>query len=109
MNVPKEYDDKAERLQTHPILLPKEDVPGTMSATDKAVLKKTKGKVSFAPCVSFAQQKSLRQRVRKMPKSQRIKTKLMPQKVTSPLVHRRSVLGDRDNRSAQVDKKQTEG
>ena len=33
----------------------------------------------------------------------------MPQQVISPLVHCKSMLGDSDNRSTQVDKKGTEG
>ena len=69
MNVPKDYDDAAERMSTHPLLLPKEDVPGTVPAADKAVLENTNGKVYFAPNISFAQRKSLRQKVRRIPKS----------------------------------------
>ena len=34
MNIPKEYDDEAGRLLTHPLLLPKEDISGIMSAAD---------------------------------------------------------------------------
>ena len=79
MNIPREYDDEAGRLRTHPVLLPKEDVAGTMTAANQNILKETNGKVSFAPTVSFAQRKSLIQKVRKIPKSQRTKTKSMPQ------------------------------
>ena len=53
MNVPKDYDDAAERISTHPLLLPKEDVPGTVPAADKTVLKKTDDKIPFAPHVFF--------------------------------------------------------
>ena len=34
MNVPEDYDDEAERLRTHPLLLPKEDDPTTLSTAD---------------------------------------------------------------------------
>ena len=64
MNVSKEYDDEVERLSTHPILLPKEDAPGTISAAEKAVLKKTNDKISFAPSMSLVQkQKQNRDKV----------------------------------------------
>ena len=55
MNVPKQYNDEAERLWTHPLLLPKEDVPCTIYVADKAVLDKTNDKISFMPRVLFAQ------------------------------------------------------
>ena len=101
MNVPKEYDDEEERPRTHPLLLPKEDIPGTMTATDKVVLKKTNDKILFAPNVSFAQRKPLRRSVRRIPKPQGTKKKSVLQRVTqrvvSPLVHRMNVLGDRGN------------
>ena len=104
MNVPKDYDDAAERMSTHPLLLPKEDVPGTVPAADKTVLKKTNNKISFAKNVSFTQQKSLRTLVHRIPK-----TMSMPQQVTSPMLHRRIVLGDRNNQSFRTDKKGTAG
>ena len=99
MDVPKDYDDEAERLSTHSLLRSNEDVPGTMTAADKTVLKKTNDKVSFAPCVSFVQRKSLKQPVRRTPKTQGTKTKSMPQRVTSLLVHHMNMLGVRDNKS----------
>ena len=40
MNVPIDYNDDAERLFTHPLLLPKEDKPGTMSTAEKNCIKK---------------------------------------------------------------------
>ena len=56
MNVPKEYNTEAKCLSTNPLLLPKEDVPGIMSPTDKGILKKkNNNKTSVAPRVSFAQ------------------------------------------------------
>ena len=38
MNIPKDYDDEAERLLAHPLLLPNEDISGTITASHKAVL-----------------------------------------------------------------------
>ena len=52
MIVPTYYDDDAERLRTHPILLPKEDDSKTSSTADKNVLKKTTDDISFAPDIS---------------------------------------------------------
>ena len=73
MNVPKVCYDEVERLSAHPLLLLKEDITGTVSAADKAVMKKTNDKISFAQNVSFTQRKSLRTTVRRIPK-----TKSMP-------------------------------
>ena len=58
MNVRKEYNNEAERILTPPLLLLHEDVTGTISGADKAVLKKTNDKITFAPRVSFAQKPS---------------------------------------------------
>ena len=60
MNVPTDYDDEAERLCTHPLLLPKDDDSEGLSNADKNVLKKTTNNISFAPDVKFTQQKLLR-------------------------------------------------
>ena len=50
MNAPQDYDDDAERLRTHPLLLPKqEEESEEMSTEDKNVLKKTTNKIVFAP------------------------------------------------------------
>ena len=50
MNAPQDYDDDAERLRTHPLLLPKqEEKSEEMSTEDKNVLKKTTNKIVFAP------------------------------------------------------------
>ena len=57
MNIPKDYDNEAERLLTYPNLLPKQDIPGTMPETDRAVLMKTIKKNMLRP-VSFAQEKT---------------------------------------------------
>ena len=60
MNIPKGYDDEAKSLSTHPLLLPTEDGPHTVSAADKAVLKKDKQEDLFlSQNLSFAQQKLL--------------------------------------------------
>ena len=101
MNVPKEYDDDVECLIIHPLLLPKEDVPGIMTAADKVILKKTNDKIYFAPDVSFVQQTSLTPQIPRIKKIQGTRKKSMPQRVTHqiapPQVHRKSMLGDRDN------------
>ena len=60
MNVPTDYDDEAERLRTHPLLLHKEDDSKELSEVDKNVLKKATNNTSFAPNVKFTQQKLLR-------------------------------------------------
>ena len=44
MNVPQDYDDEAERLRTHPLLLPNEDDSTTLSTVDITVLNKTTNK-----------------------------------------------------------------
>ena len=41
MNVPKEHDDETEHLLTHHNLLPKGNIPSTLSETDQAVLMKS--------------------------------------------------------------------
>ena len=53
MNVPQDYDDEAERLRTHPLLLPKEDDSTKLSTVDKNVLNKTSTNISFAPDDKF--------------------------------------------------------
>ena len=53
MNVPKEYDGEAERLLTHPLLLPKQDIPNIITKPDKAALKKTNDTISLARRVFF--------------------------------------------------------
>ena len=93
MNVPREYDNEAKHLLTHSLLLSNEDVPGTMTAADTAVLKQTRDNIYFEPRVSFAQKTSTE-----------IGTESVPQRVTkqvlTPLMHRKSVLGDHNNWSA---------
>ena len=104
MNVPKDYDDDAERLRTHPLLLPKEDNSGELSTENKNVLKKTTNNISLALDVKFIQRTLLRPQVLK-PQMKEMGQKSMPQRVTNqvatPLKHRRSVSGDHNNRSAQ--------
>ena len=82
------------------LLLMQEDITGTVSAADKAVMKKTNDKISFPQNVPFTQRKSLRTTVRRI-----LKTKSMQYQVTSPLVNCRNLLGDHDNLSARVEKK----
>ena len=99
MNVPMNYDDEAERLLTHPLLLPKEDKSETMSTADKNVLKKTTNNISFAPNVKFTQRTLLRPKVPRINEEQETRQKSMPQRVTNQvapsLKHCRSMLGDR--------------
>ena len=58
MNIPKDCDDDVERLETHPLLLPKKTEEG-LSETDKVILKKSflqilgNKKTFFAHDVSF--------------------------------------------------------
>ena len=103
MNVPMDYDDDAERLRTHPLLLPKEDKSETMSTADKHVLKKTTNNFSFAPDVKLTQRILLRPKVPRLNKEQEARQKSMPQRVTNqvalPLKHCRSVLADQLLRS----------
>ena len=57
INVPQDYDDDAERLRTHPLLLPKqEEETEELSTEEKNVLKKTTNNISFSPNVKFAEQ-----------------------------------------------------
>ena len=57
MNVPQDYDDDAERLRTHPDLLPKQkEETEELSTEDKNVLKKTSNNISFSPSVKFTEQ-----------------------------------------------------
>ena len=55
MNVPQHYNDEAEHLRTHPLLLPKEDDSTKLSTADTNVLNKTTNNISFAPDVKFTQ------------------------------------------------------
>ena len=68
MNVPQDYDDEAERLRTHPLLLPKEDDSTKLSTADKNVLNKTTNNSSFAPDVKFTQRTLLRSNVQRINK-----------------------------------------
>ena len=70
MNVPQDYDDEAERLRTHPLLLPKEDDSTKLSTADTNVLNKTTNKISFAPDVKFTQQILIRPNVPRINKEQ---------------------------------------
>ena len=105
MNVPRDYDDEAERLRTHPLLLPKEDESKGLSTVDKNVLKKTTNNNSFAPDVKFTHRTLIRPNVPRINKKQNTRQKSVRQQVTntiaSPLTHRRSVLGDQTSRSPQ--------
>ena len=105
MNVPTDYDDEAERLCTHPLLLPKEDDLEGLSTADKEVLKKTTNNISFAPDIKFTQQTLLRPHVPRINREQNTGPESMRQQVThtvAPLLtHRRSVLRDQLLRSPQ--------
>ena len=70
MNVPQDYDDKAERLRKHPLLLPKEDDSTKLSTEDIIVLNKTTNKISFAPDVKFTQRTLLIPNVPRINKQQ---------------------------------------
>ena len=70
MNVPQDYDDEAERIRTHPLLLPKEDDSTKLSTADITVLNKTTNKISFAPDVKFTQRTLLRPNVPRINKQQ---------------------------------------
>ena len=106
MNIPQDYDNDAERLRTHPLLLPKqEEESEELSTEDKNVLKKTTNNISFSPSVKFTEQF---QRTLLRPQVTLIRKNLagqesMPQRVTNQvatsLKNRRSVLGDHGNRS----------
>ena len=63
MNVPTDYDDNAERLRTHPLLLPKEDDSKRLSTADKNFLKKMTNHIYFALDVKFTQLTLLRPHV----------------------------------------------
>ena len=43
MGIPESYDDEAERIRTHPQLLPKPREAGAVSSTDLQVLSKALG------------------------------------------------------------------
>ena len=105
MNVPQDYDDEAERLRTHPLLLPKDDDSTKLSTADTNVLNKTTNNISFAPDVNFTQRTLLRPNVPRINKQQNTRQKVVRRQVTntvaSPLTHRRSVLGDQTSRSPQ--------
>ena len=70
MNVPQDYDDEAERIRTHPLLLTKEDDSKKFSTADKNVLKKTTINISFALDVKFTQRTLLRPKVPRLNKEQ---------------------------------------
>ena len=79
MNVPTDYDDEAERLRMHPLLLPKEDEAKPLSTAEKNVLKKTTNNISFAPDVKFTQRTILRPNVPRINKEQNRRQDLMQQ------------------------------
>ena len=97
-DIPKEYDDEAECLLTHPLLLLKEDVQGIMSTADKAVLGKTHDRLSFALHVSFAHKTPTETETKSMPQR-------MKQQVYTLLVHWKTVIEDHGNWYAQPDSK----
>ena len=105
MNVPQDYDNEAERLRTHPLLLPKNDDSKKLSMADKNVLNKTTNNISFAPDVKFTQRTLLKPNVPRINKEQNTIQKSVRQQVTNtvtlPLTHHRSVLGDQISRSPQ--------
>ena len=105
MNVPTDYDDEAERLRTHRLLLPTEEDSKGLSTADKNDLKKTTNNISFAPDVKFAQRTLLRPSVPRIKKEHNMRQESMRQQMTNtvapPLTHRRSVLGDQLSRSPQ--------
>ena len=70
VNVPQDYDDEAERLCAHPLLLPKEDNTTKLSTADKNVLNKTTNNISLATDVKFTQRTLLRPNVPRMNKKQ---------------------------------------
>ena len=72
------YDDDAERLRTHPLLLPKEDKSETLSTVDKIVLKNTTKNIPFAPDVKFVQQTLLPPNVPRTKKTNGTIMKSMP-------------------------------
>ena len=75
MNVLQDYDDKAERLRTHPLLLLKEDDPTKLSTADTVVLNKTTNNISFAPDVKFTQRTLLKTNVPRINKQQNTRQK----------------------------------
>ena len=77
MNVPTDYDDEAERLRTHPLLLPKKDDSKQLSEADKNVLKKTTNNIYFAPDVKFTQRTLLRPYVPRINEEQNTRQELM--------------------------------
>ena len=79
MHAPMDYDDDAERLRTHLLLLLKEDKSETMSTADKNFPKKTTNNISLAPNVKFTQRTLLRPNVPRINKEQGTRQKLMPQ------------------------------
>ena len=107
MNVPQDYDDDAERLRTHPLLLPKQEETEEMPTEDKNVLKKTTKNISFSPSVKFTEQFQralLRPQVKLIQKEmtgQELMPNIVTTQVATPLKNCRSVLGDHGNRSPQ--------
>ena len=70
MNVPQDYDDEAERLRTHPLLLPKEEDSTKLSTADTIVFNKKTNKISFARDVKFTQRTLLGPNVPRINKKQ---------------------------------------
>ena len=108
MNVPQDYDDDAERLRTHPELLPKQEAKtGKLSTEDTNVLKKATTKISFSPSVKFTEQFQrtlLRPKVTRRRKQGTVQESILQRvthQVATPLKNRRSVLGDHVNRSPE--------
>ena len=79
MNAHVDYDDDAERLRTHPLLLHKEDKSEAMSTADKNVLKRTTNNISFALNVKLTQRTLLKPNVPRIHKDQGTRHKSMPQ------------------------------
>ena len=75
MNVPQDYDDEAERLRTHPLLLTKEDDSTKLLTADNNVLNKTTNNISFAQDVKFTQRTLLRPNVPRINKEQNTRQK----------------------------------
>ena len=104
-NVPTDYDDEAEHLRTHPLLLTKEDDSKGLSTADKNIIKKTTNNISFAPDVKFTQRTLLRPNVPRINKEHNTRQESMQQQVTNTvaplLTHHISVLGDQLSRSPQ--------
>ena len=112
MNIPKNCNDDVERLETYTLLHPKRTEEG-LSETDKVILTKSfpqilgPKKTSFAHNVSFENKDTaLSSRdtalqpisKKRAPRDTRTETpaQQVKRQASSPLVHRRSVLGTKD-------------